>query len=146
MKTSLLFGLTVVVFGIVRCASVWAEVPPISDEQLANQATLIVTGFITAISERDETTHPSKDSRATLVTADYTVTMTVETVEKGNLPHNNHTLQFTGYRNIHVPVHWMGGTNTLRLDLQAGDEIKVYLEGKEGHWALFHHMGIWLRG
>lgn len=61
MKTKLLLGLTVAVFGIARCTSLWAEVPPISDEQLANQATLVVTGFNTASSERDETTHASKD-------------------------------------------------------------------------------------
>ncbi|MDP9651532.1 hypothetical protein [Paraburkholderia caledonica] len=83
--------------------------------------------------------------RPKLVTANYTVTMEVDQIEIGELPPGEHRIQFTGWQNVKTPPHWMGGSNTLRLPLQSGDEIKVYLERHDNQWVLFHHMGIWMR-
>ncbi|WP_125903152.1 hypothetical protein [Luteibacter rhizovicinus] len=79
------------------------------------------------------------------MTAHYTVTMDVSSVEKGSLSAEDRSLQFTGYSNTHVPAHWVGGTNTMRLEVRPGDEIKVYLQREGDHWVLFHHLGLWLR-
>jgi len=131
--------------GLSVCAVLRAEVPPVSDAQLATDATLIATGRITAVSERDESSYPGERMAGALVTAHYTVTMEVISVEKGSLSPADYSLQFTGYSNTHVPAHWVGGTNTMRLDLRSGDEIKVYLRQEGDHWVLFHHLGLWLR-
>ena len=131
---------------VVLALTVYAEVPPMSDKQLTNQAALIATGYVKAVSVRDEVVHPNWSQHwVKLVTAYFTVTMEVENVEKGALAPGEHQIQFTGYRNVETPRHWVGGTNTLRLDLRTGDTIKVYLQREQNQWVLFHHMGIWLR-
>ncbi|KFG97190.1 hypothetical protein GQ56_0111575 [Burkholderia paludis] len=137
-----------------------AEVPPMSDDQLASQADLIATGYVDSVVEHDEVRYPDEESversavdalvdffrpRPRLVTAIYTVTMEVQQIDKGALPPGERRLQFTARENVQTPKHWMGGTNTLRLSLQSGDTIRVYLERNDDQWVLFHHMGLWLR-
>lgn len=137
-----------------------AEVPPMSDEQLTDRADLIATGYVDSVVERDEVQYPAEETversavdrligffspRPKLVTANYTITMEVVQVDKGMLPPGEHRIQFTGRQNVQTPEHWMGGANTLRLQLQSGDTIKVYLAREDNQWVLFHHMGLWLR-
>ncbi len=124
-------------------ATARAEVPPISDADLQSGAELIVTGYVTNVTERDDVSYPAKGQR--LVVGRWTVTLHMEAVEKGQLPPGNKELRFTGYRNIVVPRGWVGGTNTLRLTPRVGDEVKVYLTRSEDDWQLFHHLGLWLR-
>jgi hypothetical protein len=138
-----------------------AVVPPMSEDQLTERAELIATGYVDSVTEHDEVQYPVDDAdelsiadrlvglfkpRAKLVTAIYTITMEVEHVDKGELPPGEHQIQFRGFQNVKTPEHWMGGADTLRLHLQPGDTIKVYLDREGDKWALFHHMGIWLRG
>jgi hypothetical protein len=118
-----------------------AEVPPMSDAQLMSQAALIASGYVVSVSERDA--REVRDG-GLLVTAHYVVTMAVEQVQKGKLLPGQHEIRFTGYRNTETPPHWVGGSNTLRLELQAGDLIKVYLAHDGNDWVLFHHNGIWM--
>lgn len=135
-----IFALGLSAFTVLR-----AEVPPVSDAQLADDATLIATGFVTTVSNRDDTSYPGGRMAGALVTTHYTVTMEVSHVEKGSLSSSDHSLQFTGSFNTRVPAHWVGGTNTMRLEVRPGDEIKVYLRREGDHWVLFHHSGLWLR-
>ncbi|MGI4800683.1 MAG: hypothetical protein ACRYG8_43005 [Janthinobacterium lividum] len=120
-----------------------AEVPPMSDSALEAAADLVVTGVVTALSEKDETSYPARGQK--LVTAHYTVTLQVEAVEKGRQFAPAETLRFTAERNVTVPRSWLGGTNTLRLTLLPGDEVKAYLLQQSGEWRLFHHQGLWVR-
>lgn len=120
-----------------------AEVPPMSDSALEAAADLVVTGVVTAVSEKDETSYPARGQK--LVTAHYTVTLQVEAVEKGRQLAPAETLRFTGERNVVSPRSWLGGTNTLRLTLLPGDEVKAYLAQRSGEWHLLHHQGLWLR-
>src|ERR1700748_716669 len=115
-------------FCITLGAPALAEVPPMSKQQLTQAATLIASGYVTAISERDEVTYPD---HAKLVVAHETVTMVVTHVEKGALPPAKPEIRFTGWHITEQPPHWVGGSNTLRLPLQIGDSIKVYL-AREG--------------
>ena len=121
----------------------WAEVPPISDADMRSAAELIATGIVTAVSERDEVSYPSQGQK--LVTGHWTITLSVGTIEKGQLASGERNLRFTGERNVVVPKPWVGGSNTLRLTPQVGDEVKVYLVRTAGEWRLFHHLGLWLR-
>jgi len=147
MRSKLLTYFCVASFalGLAVSAAVQAEVPPVSDAQLATDATLIASGRVTAVSELDDSTYPGGKKEGALVTAHYTVTMDVSSVEKGSLSAEDRSLQFTAYSNTHVPAHWVGGTNTMRLEVRPGDEIKVYLQREGDHWVLFHHLGLWLR-
>jgi hypothetical protein len=121
----------------------WAEVPPISDADMRSAAELIATGFVTEVAERDEVSYPARGQK--LVTGHWTVTLRVGTIEKGQLAPGEKNLRFTGERNVVVPKSWVGGSNTLRLTPQVGDEAKVYLVRAGGGWRLFHHLGLWLR-
>ena len=114
-----------------------------SDADLQSRAELIVTGYVTNVTERDDVSYPAKGQR--LVTGNWTVTLHVEAVEKGQLAAGREEVRFTGYRNIAVPQGWVGGTNTLRLTPMVGDEVKAYLMNSEGEWRLFHHLGLWVR-
>ncbi|WP_442680421.1 hypothetical protein ACSBM8_04285 [Sphingomonas sp. ASY06-1R] len=120
-----------------------AELPPMSDAAMQSAAELIATGIVTAVSERDDVSYPAKGQK--LVTGHWTVTVSVGSIEKGRLAPGEKNLRFTGSRNVVVPKSWVGGTNTLRLTPQVGDEVKVYLERTDGEWRLFHHLGLWLR-
>jgi hypothetical protein len=145
---------------MLTAASAQAEVPPMSEERLAEHAELIATGYVETVVEHDDVQYPDDagnrstldaivslfEGRPKLVTATYTVTMEVEHLDKGTLAPGEHQIQFTGFQNKETPAHWMGGANTLRLHLEPGDTIKVYLDREGDTWALFHHMGIWLRG
>jgi hypothetical protein len=124
-------------------AAARAEVPPISDAGLQSGAGLVVTGYVTAVTERDDVSHPAPGQK--LVVGHWTVTLRVEAVEKGQLPPGDGQLRFTGERNVSVPHGWLGGTNTLRLTPMVGDEVRAYLVRSDGGWQLFHHLGLWLR-
>lgn len=155
-------GLRIAVIGAMLPIAIpaYPEVPPLSDEQLTEHADLIVTGYVESMTERDEVRYPVEmgveqsafeklveffGPRPKLVSAIYTVTVNVEQVEKGELPSGEQRIQFTGQCNVVTPKHWMGGTNTMRVSLQPGDGVKVYLERDGDHWRLFHHMGLWMR-
>ena len=71
-------------------ATARAEVPPISDADLQSGAELIVTGFVTNVTERDDVSYPAKGQR--LVVGHWTVTLHVEAIEKGELTPGNREL------------------------------------------------------
>ena len=120
-----------------------AEVPPMSDAAMQSAAELIATGIVTGVSEKDETSYPARGQK--LVTGTWTITIDVEAVEKGRLAPGETAVRFTGERNVAVPKGWLGGTNTLRLTPQPGDEVKAYLVSESGGWRLIHHLGLWIR-
>ena len=64
-------------------ATARAEVPPMSDAAMQSVAELIATGFVTGVSEQDETSYPALGQQ--LVTGTWTITMDVEAVDKGRL-------------------------------------------------------------
>ena len=114
-----------------------------SDADMQSAAELIATGIVINVSEKDETSYPARGQK--LVRETWTITMNVEAVEKGQLAPGESAIRFTGERNVAVPKGWLGGTNTLRLTLQPGDEVKAYLIREAGGWRLFHHLGLWMR-
>lgn len=114
-----------------------------SDSDMQSAAELIATGIVTGVSEQDEVSYPSRGQK--LVTGRWTISLSVGTIEKGRLTSGERNLRFTGERNVVVPNSWLGGTNTLRLTPQVGDEVKVYLVRTAGEWRLIHHLGLWLR-
>ena len=124
-------------------ATARAEVPPLSDAAMQSAADLIATGIVTGVAEKDETSYPAPGQK--LVTGTWTITMTIEAVEKGRLAPGETAIRFTGERNVAVPKSWLGGTNTLRLTLQPGDEVKAYLIRESGGWRLFDHFGLWMQ-
>lgn len=132
--------LAIISFGGLLLGSSRAEVPPMGDAQLQAMAGLIVTGHVVSVSVRKEVHREGALER--LVMAYHTVTMTVDSVQKGTVPGQAKQISFVGENNIETPKRWVGGSNTLRIPLHQGDHIKVYLVRQDDSWVLFHHMGI----
>jgi hypothetical protein len=112
-----------------------AEVPPMSEAELSRTADLIVSGRVAAV-------HSWMDERGEFVDARYTVVIDVGSIEKGEIKGDGKRIEFLAWRTIRRPLGWVGPGGTLKVDLKEGDNVKVYLTGGAGSWAMFSRSGI----